>query len=288
MLDESLLPSSEDLEAFERLGWYQSPVILSQDLLDKAVAGTERFYAGERDFDFSKRVGIADDAPTEEQTLRNNEFVTLQSKALQAIGFHETLCATAARLAGASEIRLFADSLICKKPKKADNPGVVGWHTDRAYWPTCSSHRMITAWIPLVECTIEMGPVVHVDGSHHWRNEEALKSFYSFNQQDLGGLEKYLSEEKGNYQKSAMVMKPGQVSFHSCHTIHCSYPNLSDRDRLVLAVHYQDGENQYQEAYHKNGDPIVIGYDRLCAKDQNGRPDYSDPKLFPLVWKERV
>ena len=132
--DLSFLPSDEDLARFNEKGWYQSPVIISEELLEAAVDGADKFYSGDRDFNLPNNVGIADDQNSAEHTLRNNEFVTLQSKALQNIGFHPLVCATAAKLAGAEEMRLFADSLICKKPTKKSNPGVVGWHTDKAYW----------------------------------------------------------------------------------------------------------------------------------------------------------
>ncbi|MEL7146542.1 MAG: hypothetical protein AAFO69_09265, partial [Bacteroidota bacterium] len=84
---------------------------------------------------------------------------------------------------------------------------------------------------------------------------------------------------------SLMLLEKGQVSFHNCHTIHSSSSNLSDRNRMALAIHLQNGENAYQKAYKANGEEIVIGYDKLCRKDENGLPDYRDPALFPVIWR---
>ena len=69
-----------------------------------------------------------------------------------------------------------------------------------------------------------------------------------------------------------MTLKKGQVSFHNSHTIHCSYPNTSEKNRLALAVHLQDGDNKYKEAFNDKGEKIVIGYDKICRKDKNGKP----------------
>lgn len=40
----------------------------------------------------------------------------------------------AARLAGISAIRYFADSLVYKPGNLPGNNSVVGWYTDRSYW----------------------------------------------------------------------------------------------------------------------------------------------------------
>lgn len=214
----------------------------------------------------------------------NNEFVTLQKKELQTLGFHPLIAAAASILAETDEVRLFADSLVNKLPTK-NKTGVVGWHSDKAYWPTCTSNNMLTAWIPLQDCTIDMGPLTHIDESHKWKDEEQLKSFFSFNNQDLTSFEDYLSKQKKEYTKTSMTLKKGQVSFHNCNTIHSSFPNVSNVNRLALAVHFQDKANRYQKAYKENGELIVIGYDKICKKDSSGNPDYTDSELFPLIFK---
>ena len=128
-----------------------------------------------------------------------------------------------------------------------------------------------------------MGPLIYIDGTHKWKEEKELKSFFSFNNQDLLSFEDYLNEKKPNYKKSFMTLKKGQVCFHSCHTIHSSAPNTSTNSRLALAIHLQDKSNKYQEAFKPNGDKIVIGYDKICAKDSAGNPDYTDDRMFPLI-----
>ena len=281
-----LLPTPEQVADYERKGWHITPKIIDDETLQAARAGAAAFYDGARDYTLESLAGIANDAPNADATLLNNEFVTLQSEALRQLGHASIVAATAARLARADDIRLFADSLISKRPEKPGTPGIVGWHTDRAYWPTCSSDLMLTAWIPLQDVTVDMGPMVYIEGSHHWRDDPELSQFYGFNNQDLSGMQAYLAENAPDAPRVETVIKAGQVAFHNAHVIHSSRPNSSQNTRLALAVHLQDGANHNIKALRPDGSEILIGYDKLCRKDDNGRPDYSDPDLFPVLYHE--
>ncbi|WP_139957476.1 phytanoyl-CoA dioxygenase family protein [Flavicella sediminum] len=285
---KTLLPTEEDIVFYETYGWYASPIILSDKLIEEGIIGANEFYKGKRDFQLKSNDGIADEVHDPLSSIRNNEFITLQKKELQNIGFHPLISAIAAKLARTDEIKLFADSLVNKLPTKPTSKGVVGWHSDKAYWPTCTSNKMLTAWIPLQDCTEDMGPLMHIDKSSQWKDEKELKTFFSFNNQDLEKFETYLKEHKPAYKTSFMSLKKGQVSFHNCNTIHSSYPNVSTKERLALAIHLQDANNKYQKVYKDNGEQIVIGYDKICAKDSLGNPDYSDPNLFPVLYSERI
>lgn len=205
----------------------------------------------------------------------------LQKNGLRELGLHPYVCTTAAALLESSTLRLFSDSLITKKPNRQTTQGGIDWHTDKAYWPTCSSNQLITAWIPLQDVCMEMGPLCVLNKSHLWTQTEALKSYFGFHRPELGSFEDFLRKHHYPIEKTFMTLKAGQVSFHHAQTIHCSEPNISDRDRMSLTVHFQGEQNSYQKAYDKQGNKIVISYDELCKKDENGNPDYKDPFWFP-------
>lgn len=283
---KSLLPTETDIVFYEQNGWYISDKIIPDAILDNAIKGADDFYKGKIDFVLKNNTGIANDNLDVSSSIRNNEFVTLQKIELQILGFYPMIGAIASALARTSEVRLFADSLVNKLPEKPTSKGVVGWHSDRAYWPTCTSNNMLTAWIPLQDCTENMGPLTHISGSNLWKDEKELKSFFSFNNQDLSKFENFLNTQKPNYEKQMMTLKKGQVSFHNGHTIHCSYPNTSNKNRMALAVHLQDRGNEYQEVYNENDELIVIGYDKICSKDKFGKPDYRDSDLFPVIFSK--
>lgn len=280
----ALLPTDEEVMKYEQIGWYVSPIIISDELIETAKIGAERFYNGERDHTLGDDSGIANDSVDESATLLNNEFVSLQINEFKELAFNPIIGAIAAKLARTDLIRYFADSLINKKPSKPTKKGVIGWHSDKAYWPTCTSDNMLTAWIPLQDVTIDMGSLMHIDESNHWKDEEELRQFFSFNNQDLSIFEDYLKNNKPDHNRSTMLLKKGQVSFHNCNTIHSSSTNISEVNRMALAIHMQDGSNEYQKAYKDNGDLITISYDLLCKKDKNGNPDYSDENIFPIMW----
>lgn len=198
---KEMLPNEEAIKFFKEKGWYISDVILPNELIDNAVKGASDYYNGLIDFKLKSYKGIASDKYDVKSAIRNNEFVTLQKKELQLLGLNIMVTATAAKLAETKSLRLFADSLVNKFPEKKESKGVVGWHSDKAYWPTCSSDNMLTAWIPLQDCTIDMGLLTHIDGSHKWKNDVFLKNFYSFNNQNLSQFEKYLSKKRKTMKK---------------------------------------------------------------------------------------
>lgn len=279
-----LLPTEEDIKFYEEHGWYVTSPILAEEVIDRAIAGSQRYFRGERDFQLPTQTGFVDCQTDEASFLRNNEFVCLQNRELQRLGFETIIAAIAAQLARTTEIRLFADSLLCKMPtSQEESQGLVGWHTDKSYWPTCSSERLLTAWIPLQDCDRSLGPLVILDRSHQWPECHNMKSFYKNN---LAEFENQVRTQGREFKKVYMTLKKGQISFHNCNLIHGSYPNHSKNPRLALALHLQDRDNCYQKLLNEQGEAIHIGYDNLCCKLPNGNPDYGDPAIFPVLWSK--
>ena len=228
--------------------------------------------------------GFADWKPGDDEAMRNCEYVTLQNRDIRRLTEYPLIGAIAARLARTPSIRLFGDSLICKAPTSASTSSVVGWHTDRAYWMTCTSDEMLTAWIPLHDCPVEMGPLVVIDGSHKWKAADSTRTFHNH---DLGDLERRLSAEHGPIRKVPIVLERGQVSFHRCLTIHGSDINVSKSPRLCFVLHMQDDNNRYRMFLNDKGTPWQLANDRLCRSAPDGTPDYTDPAVFPTLWDER-
>ena len=279
-------PSEEDILFYEEHGWFATPKILPDELLDNAIRGAEEFYNGIRDYNNHDIDGPANDDIKGDAVFRNNEFVSLQKKELRAIATNKIIAKIAAKLARSTEIRLFADGLMTKSKQRKSDKGIFGWHADGAYWPTCTSNQMITAWVPFQDCEPDMGAMVSIERSHKWFEDKEFLKFYNVKSQNLEPLEEFLQAHKPNYTSAQMNLKKGQVSFHHCYTIHFSPPNTSNKKRYAMAMHLQDHRNKYQKAYKPDGTPCVIGYDKLCRKDENGCPDYRDPNIFPVLWKK--
>lgn len=274
-----LLPTEEEIAFYEEHGWYKSRLLIPEAVIDLAAEGAEKFYRGERDTILKTNEGIIDWQPKDETALRNNEFVSLQKEELRQLALNPILGAIAAKLTRSSEIRLLDDQLI-SKPPKTNTP--IGWHTDRAYWATCTSEKLLTAWVPFIDCDETLGPLVVVDRSNHWSNLEHMRLFNEPNMEDI---EARFWQNK-EIVKVPMTLKKGQVSFHNGWTVHGSYPNSSDQIRTAMAIHYQDGDNRYRPYWDLQGKEVHMFDEKLCRRLPNGDPDFSDPKIFPVVWSE--
>ncbi|MEL6493978.1 MAG: phytanoyl-CoA dioxygenase family protein [Cyanobacteria bacterium J06623_7] len=281
---QALLPSEADVCFYEEHGWYISPPVIAPAVIDRAIAGSEAFYRGERDGVLPVQTGYSNWQPEDGNIIRNNEFVSLQKNELKQLALQPIIGAIAAKLARTSEIRVLDDQLVYKPGAKPDSKvnNAVGWHSDRAYWSTCSSDRLLTAWIPFHDCDEARAPLVVLDKSHRWAG---LQSMRHFNNPNLTDLTNRLEAEGKEVIRVPMTLNKGQVSFHNCWTIHGSYPNRSHLHRQALAVHLQDGDNHYRPYTNPQGKEIHIFDEQLCRTLPNGNPDFSDPKIFPVVWQ---
>ena len=278
-----LLPSDSDVEFYNLHGYYVAGQIFSDEEIDEAIRGSERFYAGERDFHLHQRLKpfkgwkIGDG-----EVLRINDYVSLQNREIADLAHHPLIGAIAARLCGSSTIRLWHDQMIYKPVDESCQKTTIGWHTDRAYWKTCSSVDMLTAWVPFSDCEESMGPLVVIDGSHRREGFSELRGFHNHNPSDSNAGFETLYRE---FDQVSLNLKKRQVSFHHCLTIHGSRPNRSNVRRLSLSVHLQDGSNQYCEYRDSEGEIVWHRNDLLC-RTVDDRPDYADADICPVLWRE--
>jgi hypothetical protein len=156
----ALLPTEQDIQFYEAHGWFQTPEVIPHDWIDRAVEAMRDYHTGARDWPMSTASGFTDWQPGDIAAVRNNEFVSLQNKVLREFALQPMIGAIAARLARSDEIRLLDDQLVFKPPTPANHHSAVGWHADAAYWSTCSSSRLLTAWIPFHDC----------NWGHWWRS----------------------------------------------------------------------------------------------------------------------
>jgi hypothetical protein len=278
----SPLVSEDDARFYAEHGWIVSPRQLDHALLDQALQGLEQHWAGHRDQTLAGAgKGFADWMPGDEAATRNNEYLSLQNAKVRRLALSPVIGEVAAELTDATTVRLFDDQMVYKPGGQQD--AVVGWHVDGDYWGTCSSRKMLTAWIPLHDCPEELGPLVVLDGSHKW-SHLIERSKLSFHKRDMEGLARHVNELGFEFKPVVMAMKRGQFSFHNCRTIHGSYPNRGSRPRIAFAAHLQDGDNSYRAASHPDGRPIQLFNDEICRRSASGLPDYSDPNVFPALW----
>ena len=281
--ERALLPSAADLAFYREHGWWISPRIVSASDLAIAQESAECYYHGERDLPWPGQVEPdCGWKPENGPGLRKNDYATLEMRGLGALMRKPLLGATAALLAEVDSVRLWHDQLLYKPgdPESARHDHV-GWHTDRGYWKVCSSDRMLTAWIPFHDCPEEMGTITMIDGSHRWADHSMRLNFFDH---DLDKLEREFDSGGLPVVKVPMVLAQGQVSFHSCLTIHGSSRNRSAHPRRSLAVHFQDGDNHWQRWVRPDGTVAGHGNETFARARPDGTPDFSDPGMFPTLW----
>lgn len=274
---------AEDLIArYQRDGFVVVEDLIPERIIDEALYGVDRHHAGERDTRLPSGLGYLDWHPGDPPGVRINDYASLQNNQIRGLVTYRALAAMAALLSGSATIRLFHDQIIFKDPASDVSAETkVGFHTDRAYWQTCSSTEMLTAWIPLTPCTVESGPLAVVRGSHRWPGNDGLAGF--FPNEGAGLLDNVKVPPGSSPDVVTLTLQPGQVSFHHCGTVHGSSPNRSPTNRCAATVHFQDASNRYVTPA-KSGRRTLHVNDLLCRRGADGLPDYTDPFVSPVLF----
>ena len=289
--ERALLPTDDDVAWYAAHGWYLTRKLFTDDEIDTIVAETERFYAGRKDRDLPLRPpNLAYWTPADGPVQRHNDYVHYENDVIGGILRKPLIGAVAARLAQAEEIRVFQATLIYKPPRPNEPTNRVPWHMDKHYWQTCTSDRMLTAFIPFHDCDESMGTITMVDGSHVWQEIPGDDSTRHFAHRDRTELDELLranaTHNGATVNPIPMVIPKGHMSFHHCRTYHGSGPNLSDRPRRAVSLHMQDGANRYRPYRKPNGQEVVYNHDVLVRRTDDGHPDYADPAYCPVLWQE--
>jgi len=290
--ERELLPSQEDIEFYAEHGWFLSKKLLTDTEVDELVEASERFYAGHRDRTLPLRPSkLAYWEPSHGAVQRHNDYIHYESDAIARILRKPLIGAVAARLAQADEIRVWQSTLILKPPRPDEPSNIVPWHFDRHYWSSCTSERMLTAFIPFHDCDEEMGTITMVDGSHLWKeignDDTTVRHFAERDKEDLEEkLKRNADFNNTDVRKIPMIIPKGHMSFHHCRTYHGSAGNRSARPRRAISFHLQDGENEQRHYTLSDGSVVAYNHDELVRRTPDGRPDYADPTYCPVIWSE--
>ena len=151
-----------------------------------------------------------------------------ESEEARRIVFDRRFGAAAARILGVPAVRLYHDQALFKPAGAARTP----WHQDRYYWPL-DSDLTVTMWLPLVDVSEEMGPMIFASGSHRASGLGDL----SISEQTDRRLAALIGERGWRVMTSG-PMRAGDATFHAGGTVHSAGPNRSATTREVLTVIY--------------------------------------------------
>lgn len=190
------------------------------------------------------------------------------SEAVKQIVFSKRIAKIAADLLEVSGVRLYHDQALYKEPSGGHTP----WHADQYYWPLATD-RTVTAWIPLQETPLELGPLEFSAGS--FKLTEGRDKAISDESQDL--LEKLLAESGFNHAVEAFSL--GEVSFHTGWLYHRAGPNLTDKMRKVMTMIYMEKDMTLKAPENKNQQ---ADWDTWCPGVQVGA--LVDSPLNPVIY----
>ncbi len=150
---------------------------------------------------------------------------------LRAAATSERLGRIAAQLIGAAGMRLWHDQYL-RKP--GGGGYTIAWHQDHAHWQALDRPRTVTCWIALADVTAEMGPMIHVAGSHRVAQRVSSVDVPGY---WTGDTMPPLPDTLAGLRPVPVLLRAGQVAFHHGLAVHGSDVNLSCRDRAAFVSH---------------------------------------------------
>lgn len=161
----------------------------------------------------------------------------------------------AARMLGVSSIKMFGEFLLNKFPECSGRSVQVPWHQDFPNLP-CDRAQVIQMWTALVPISADMGPMVHLSGSHR----EPPGGIFGSGDEDAGDL--YPEVFAKNEVSQPHAYNPGDAMFHHCLTWRKSNPNMSNKVRWAITNQRMSANTRYtgQQSGNTDGMGLIPGH----------------------------
>jgi ectoine hydroxylase-related dioxygenase (phytanoyl-CoA dioxygenase family) len=211
--------------------------------------------------------------PMEQRTVYEKAFLQImnlwtKSEDVKTFAMGRRLGRIAAQLMGCRGVRMYHDQALYKEA----GGGITPWHADQYYWPVDSNHT-VTAWIPLQDTPLEMGPLAFAPGSYRIETGRDLEIGDESEQKIQRSLKSYPVHET--------PFELGEVSFHSGWTFHRAGANATDRPREVVTIIYVDQDIHLTEPKNKDQQN---DRQRWCPGVEVG--GVLDSPLNPIIYSE--
>lgn len=191
------------------------------------------------------------------------------SDVVNEIVFGKRLAQIATRLLEVKGVRMYHDQALYKEPGGGHTP----WHADQYYWPL-DTDKTITAWIPLQETPLLLGPLEFSAGSYQLtegRDKEISDESQEF-------LESVL--KKSGFEHIVEAFDLGEVSFHKGWLYHRAGPNKSAQMRKVMTIIFMDKDIRLKSPENKNQQ---ADWDTWCPDVKIG--EVINSPLNPIIYQ---
>ncbi len=224
----------------------------------------------------SKRVALMNNEtkPLEERSTYGKAFLQLfnlwrEDEVVKELVFSKRLARIASDLMQVRGVRLYHDQALFKE----GGGGITPWHADQYYWPL-ETDKTITAWIPLQETPLELGPLEFSAGSHQIVEGRELE----ISDESEAAIQQKLRVTDFKHVIEAFDL--GEVSFHSGWVFHRAGANATDQMRKVMTVIYMDKDMVLQNPVNKNQ---VNDWNTWCPGAKVG--EVIDTPLNPVIYQ---
>ena len=164
----------------------------------------------------------------EDRTTYGKAFLQLfnlwtENPIIKELIFSKRIAKIASDLMEVNGVRLYHDQALFKE----GGGGITPWHADQYYWPL-ETDKTITAWMPLQETPLEMGPLEFSAGSHTIVEGREFK---------IGDESEEVIQKKLRVTDFKHVIEAfdiGEISFHSGWVFHRAGANVTKEMRKVL------------------------------------------------------
>ncbi len=216
------------------------------------------------------------DIPLAQRDTYGKAFLQLanlwcEDEQIKELIFSRRLAQIATELMEVDGVRLYHDQALFKEA----GGGITPWHADQHYWPL-ETDRTITAWIPLQNTPLNLGPLEFSAGSHKLLSGREL----SISDESIISL-----KEKLRINNFPHIIEPfdiGEVSYHSGWVFHRAGANSSNQTREVMTIIYMDKNMLLKEPEY---DAQKLDWETWCPGAVVG--EIIDSPLNPILF-ERV
>jgi len=263
-LDAPFDITQEQIDYFRENGFVKIPGVLSKE----ALQAMDEIITAEVNRLNTQHLAM-EDRDTYGKAFLQIMNIWRNSAAVKQVVFSKRLAKIAADLLAVDGVRLYHDQALYKEPGGGHTP----WHADQYYWPL-SSDKTVTAWIPLQETPMELGPL-----------EFSAKSF-----EITEGRDKEIGDESQAYLDNILrntgfshiveVFGLGEVSFHTGWLYHRAGPNTTNQMRKVMTMIYMDKDMKLKAPENKNQQ---ADWDAWCPGATIG--EVIDTEMNPVIFQ---
>ncbi len=187
-----------------------------------------------------------DAIPLESRDTYGKAFLQLfnlwrENDTVKALIFSKRIAKIATDLMQTTGARMYHDQALFKE----GGGGITPWHADQYYWPL-ESDKTVTAWIPLQETPLEMGPLEFSAGSHIIVEGRELA---------IGDESENVITQRLRVTDFKHVIEPfdaGEISFHSGWIFHRAGANTTTETRKVMTIIYMDKDMVLKQPENEN------------------------------------